>query len=338
MSDLFYIRPAMPEIPAYLFGLRGACQEGVAQRRSPAVAIAGAVLTAALGVALVPPAGAAAARASASASTGANATTNVAGSAGAGIGDALAGLPASSLRSVLSRAVAMLPAGTVVALPAAVLPQLSSRVQISPAVLSALPIDKLLIVVAPALAALPTATLLGLVGAVVSALPPASVLGLIGPVEGGGAGVVAGAGTGAALQPTTTTRANTTTTLASVVIAAAPVSVTASGAAGARCAAARSDVEAAELLLPAQFEYRCPGSTELFAGDRQHWGTTCSMASLCRGHSYIAINPGLIGRSEARLRYVVAHETCHALDVAARRPLDESAADACAAAHGFPRV
>lgn len=299
--------------------------------------IAGAVLTAALWVALVPPARAANDRASASAGTaGVNATTNLAGSAGAGIGDALAGLPVSSLPSVLSRAVAMLPAGTVVALPAAVLRQLSSRVQISPAVLSALPIDKLLTVVAPVLGALPTATLLALVGAVVSALPTASVLGLFGPV-GGGAAVVA-ATSEAALRPSTTTTRATTTTVATVVIAAAPAWVTASGAVGARCAAARSDVEAAGLVLPAQFEYRCPGSTELFAGDRQHWGTTCSMASLCRGHSYIAINPGLIGRSEARLRYVVAHETCHALDVAARRPLDESAADACAAAHGFPRI
>lgn len=330
----------MPEILKIPFGLLGARQERFTQRRSPAVAIAAAVMTAALGLALVAPAGAAAARASASASTaGADATTNVAGSGGAGIGDALAGLPVSSLPSVLSAAVALLPAGTVVALPAAVLRQLSSRVQVGPAVLSALPVDKLLTVIAPVLAALPTATVLGLVGAVVSALPSASVLGLIAPVVGGGVGV-AGAGTRAVLRPstTTTTRPTTTTTLAPVVTAAAPARVAAPGAVGARCAAALSDVEAAGLVLPAQFEYRCPGSTELFAGDRQHWGTACSMASLCPGHSYIAINPGLIGPSEARLRYVVAHEICHALDIAARRPLDEPAADACAAAHGFRRV
>lgn len=327
----------MPEILKSPFGLLGARQERFAQRRSPAVAIAGAVMTAALGLALVAPAGAASARASASA--GANATTNVAGSAGAGTGDVLAGLPVSSLPSVLSAAVAQLPAGTVVALPAAVLRQLSSRVQIGPAVLSVLPVDKLLTAIAPVLAALPTATVLGMVSAVVSALPSASVLGVIAPVVGGGAGVVAGVGPRAVLRPsTTTTRLTTTTTLAPVVIAAAPARVAASGAVGARCAAALSDVEAAGLVLPAQFEYRCPGSTELFAGDRQHWGTACSMASLCPGHSYIAINPGLIGRSEARLRYVVAHETCHALDITARRPLDEPAADACAAAHGFRRV
>lgn len=326
----------MPAILKSPFGLLGARQERFAQRRSPAVAIAGAVMTAALGLSLVAPAGAATARASASA--GADATTNVAGSGGAGIGDALAGLPVSSLPSVLSAAVALLPAGTVVPLPAAVLRQLSSRVQIGPAVLAVLPVDKLLTVIAPVLAALPTATVLGLVSAVVSALPSASVLGLIAPVVGGGVGV-AGAGTRAVLRPSTTTmRPTTTTTLAPVVIAAAPARVTASGAVGARCAAALSDVEAAGLVLPAQFEYRCPGSTELFAGDRQHWGTACSMASLCPGHSYIAINPGLIGPSEARLRYVVAHETCHALDIAARRPLDEPAADACAAAHGFRRV
>ncbi|HUR18239.1 MAG TPA: hypothetical protein VMZ51_04795, partial [Acidimicrobiales bacterium] len=125
---------------------------------------------------------------------------------------------------------------------------------------------------------------------------------------------------------------------APVVIAAASAPATASGAMGSRCTAARSDVEAAGLVLPAQFEYRCPGSTETFTWDRQHWGTACFRMSLCPTSAYIAINPGLIGPNEARLRYVVAHETCHALDSVARRPLDEPAADACAAAHGFPRV
>lgn len=330
----------MPESPVHPFGLLGGCQRRVAQRRSWAT-IAGAVLTAALGVALMAPAGAATARASASASTaGANVTTNVAGSAGTGIGDALAGVPMSSLPSVLSGAVALLPAGTVVALPAAVLRQLSGRVQIGPAVLSALPVDKLLTVVAPVLAALPTATVLRLVGAVVSALPSASVLGRVGPVVGSSAGSVAGAATGAVLRPstTTTTRPTTTTTLAAVVLAASPALATGWGAVASRCTAARSHVEAAGLVLPAQVEYRCPGSTETFTGDRQHWGTACLRMSLCPTSAYIAINPGLIGPNEARLRYVVAHETCHALDFVARRPLDEAAADACAAVHGYRRV
>lgn len=105
----------------------------------------------------------------------------------------------------------------------------------------------------------------------------------------------------------------------------------------ARCAAARSDVEAGGLSLPASFEFRCPGNTQMFAGDRQHWGVACSHASLCPDSAYVAINPEVIGSSEARLRHVIAHETCHAIDSVSGRPMSEGAADACAAAHGFPR-
>lgn len=83
ISDLPLIGTGMPEILKSPFGRLGARQERFSQGRSPAVAIAGAVMTAALGVALIAPAGAATARASASA--GANATTNVAGSADASI-------------------------------------------------------------------------------------------------------------------------------------------------------------------------------------------------------------------------------------------------------------
>lgn len=105
-----------------------------------------------------------------------------------------------------------------------------------------------------------------------------------------------------------------------------------------RCAAARRVVEGGGLTLPAAFEFRCPGSTEMYPGDRQHWGITCSHASLCPAGAYVAVNPDRIGPSDARLHYVVAHEICHALDVVAGRRLDEGAADACAARHGFPRV
>ncbi len=104
-----------------------------------------------------------------------------------------------------------------------------------------------------------------------------------------------------------------------------------------RCAQARTEVEASGLPLPGRFEYRCPGSTEAFSGDRQHWGIMCAGASLCPNGAYIAINPTAIGSSEARMRHVVAHEICHARDVEARRPVDEAAADSCAAVHGFPR-
>jgi|GEM_PF-3515222 hypothetical protein len=118
----------------------------------------------------------------------------------------------------------------------------------------------------------------------------------------------------------------------------APDRAPAPGPVNTRCAAARQDVEATGLVLPDRFEFRCPGNTELSRGGRQHWGVTCSYASLCPGGAYVAVNLDRIGPSEARLRYVVAHEICHAVDVEARRPLREPAADACAAAHGFPRV
>lgn len=102
-----------------------------------------------------------------------------------------------------------------------------------------------------------------------------------------------------------------------------------------RCERERSAVELTGLVLPGGFEYRCPGSTHLFIGDRQHWGTICAYASLCPRSAYVAINPAVIGPNDARLRYVIAHEFCHARDYQARRPVRESTADACAAAHGF---
>ncbi len=106
----------------------------------------------------------------------------------------------------------------------------------------------------------------------------------------------------------------------------------------ARCAAALADVEATGLRLPARFQYRCPGDTRMSAGDRQHWGVACAANPFCPDAAYIAINPDAIGPSEARMRYVVAHETCHAVDYVSGRAQSEAAADACAAAHGFPRV
>ena len=289
-----------------------------------AVAIAGTVLTGALGVAPVAPARAA-----------------TAGATGAARVDALAALPVSSLSSLLSAGAALLAVGTVVPLTAGVLGGLSGPLQLAPAVIAVLPVAKLLELVGPVVAALPMATLVGLVGAVVSALALTTVPGLLGSVVGTAGGVPGGAGVGAAALASTTTStplSATTTAVPAVVLAAARTSPQAQGPVGSRCTAARDDVEAVGLMLPAQFEYRCPGRTETFVGDRQHWGTACFLMSLCPTTAYIAINPGRIGPSEARLRYVVAHETCHALDALAHRSLDEAAADACAAAHGFVRV
>lgn len=125
-----------------------------------------------------------------------------------------------------------------------------------------------------------------------------------------------------------------TTSLAEVV----PAASAQRGPLYRRCNEGRQAVEATGLVLPPDFEYRCPGNTQLFAGDRQHWGVACYFASLCPGGAYIAINPDRIGTSNARLRHVIAHEICHALDVKASRPMSEPAADACAASHGFPQA
>ena len=44
-----------------------------------------------------------------------------------------------------------------------------------------------------------------------------------------------------------------------------------------------------------------------------------------------------IGSSDATLRYVVAHELCHAMDDMALGLSSELGADLCAALHGAPR-
>ena len=45
----------------------------------------------------------------------------------------------------------------------------------------------------------------------------------------------------------------------------------------------------------------------------------------------MSINTSSIGPSDAKLRYVVAHEFCHSHGI-----VDEQAADDCAASYGFP--
>ena len=66
------------------------------------------------------------------------------------------------------------------------------------------------------------------------------------------------------------------------------------------------------------------------------WGLACWN---CEGHgsSWIAVDVGRIGASEATLRHVVAHETCHAIDYATLGLTTELTADLCAALHGAPR-
>lgn len=196
---------------------------------------------------------------------------NVDASAGTAVGESLAGLPLGSLSSLLSGAVPLLPAGTVIPLPVTVLRDLWGPLQTTPVVLAAMPVDALLAVVAPVATSLPAGTLLAVVRAAVSRLPLASVLGILGPLVGSSGAAVPRVGTGAATGPSmTTTTGPATTTTTVPVVAAAPARALTSSPISPRCATAREDVEAAGLVLPAQFEYRCPGSTGLFAGDRQH--------------------------------------------------------------------
>ncbi|MDQ3569457.1 MAG: hypothetical protein M3396_02325 [Actinomycetota bacterium] len=104
----------------------------------------------------------------------------------------------------------------------------------------------------------------------------------------------------------------------------------------ARCAAALSRVQRSGLLLPAGFEYRCPGDTSSFVGDSQRWGVTCFYhQTFCPNGAYIAVNPARVGPSDARLRYVVAHEIGHAIDYVTMGFTTEQSAHARARAAGF---
>ena len=103
-----------------------------------------------------------------------------------------------------------------------------------------------------------------------------------------------------------------------------------------QCRQALADVEAAGLALRDDTEFRCPADT--WALGSQHWGATCWHNRLCPGTSYVAINPAVMGNSEGRLRYTIAHETCHVISYTETSDRgSEEAADQCAAAAGFPR-
>lgn len=115
--------------------------------------------------------------------------------------------------------------------------------------------------------------------------------------------------------------------------APAPAPAPASTSAADRCAAARQWVDGQGLLLPAGYGFRCPGAAEM-AGAR--WGITCWNCAPGSGN-YIAVDVDRIGPSDATLRYVVAHETCHAIDFALLGLSTEIGADLCAALHGAPR-
>lgn len=108
---------------------------------------------------------------------------------------------------------------------------------------------------------------------------------------------------------------------------------TASNSAADRCEAARVWVAAAGLSVPAGWDFRCPDLARDEKG-AHHWGIACWN---CEGGSYVGVNIVLIGSSDATLRYVVAHETCHAIEFMTLGLSTELTADLCAALHGAPR-
>lgn len=98
-----------------------------------------------------------------------------------------------------------------------------------------------------------------------------------------------------------------------------------------RCGAALDTVSRSGDRLPDGFTFRCSDGK---ATDG-HWGTTSGQ------DRWIAADLEAIGPSDAKLRYVVAHETCHARAYAGQEPFtwtDERAADQCAKRYGFPNV
>ncbi|MGI8807089.1 MAG: hypothetical protein ACR2KK_04490 [Acidimicrobiales bacterium] len=102
----------------------------------------------------------------------------------------------------------------------------------------------------------------------------------------------------------------------------------------ARCAAARQWVAEHGLVLPAGWGFRCPGQALVDGTPR--WGVACwnCEANLT---SWIAVDIGRIGASDATLRHVIAHEICHAREYVAFGQTTEVGADLCAALHGAPR-
>lgn len=112
-----------------------------------------------------------------------------------------------------------------------------------------------------------------------------------------------------------------------------PVALPAAGSPAERCAAARQWVAEHGLVLPAGWGFRCPGQAIVDGAPR--WGLACWN---CQGSgSWIAVDIGRIGGSDATLRHVIAHEICHAREYVAFGLTTEIGADLCAGLHGAPR-
>jgi hypothetical protein len=114
----------------------------------------------------------------------------------------------------------------------------------------------------------------------------------------------------------------------------APVALPGNFTAEERCANARQWVAEHGLALPAGWGYRCPG--QALENGTPRWGVACWNCN-GDGQSWIAIDIGRIGASDKALRYVIAHEICHAIEYTTLGISTELTADLCAALHGAPR-
>ena len=114
----------------------------------------------------------------------------------------------------------------------------------------------------------------------------------------------------------------------------APVVLPANFTAEERCANARQWVAQQGLVLPAGWGYRCPGQAVVDGAPK--WGMACWNCN-GDGQSWIAVDIGRIGASDKALRYVIAHEICHAIEYMGLGISTEITADLCAALHGAPR-
>ena len=114
----------------------------------------------------------------------------------------------------------------------------------------------------------------------------------------------------------------------------APAAPPASSTAEERCANARQWVAQQGLVVPAGWGYRCPGQAIVDGAPK--WGMACWNCN-GDGQSWIAVDIGRIGASDKALRYVIAHEICHAKDYTTLGISTEIGADLCAATHGAAR-
>lgn len=114
----------------------------------------------------------------------------------------------------------------------------------------------------------------------------------------------------------------------------APVALPGNFTAEERCANARQWVAQHGLVLPAGWGYRCPG--QALENGTPRWGVACWNCA-GDGQSWIAVDIGRIGASDKALRYVIAHEICHAIEYTTLGISTELTADLCAATHGAPR-